>query len=185
MDIISLLLIAVGLAMDVFAVSLGVGTSRFGDSKSARGRLAFHFGLFQGGMTFLGWLAGSQIATWISGFDHWLAFSLLAFVGIRMIISGLKINEESHPIDPSRGTTLVVLSIATSIDALAVGLSLAFLDSNILTASLVIGAVSAILSLVGTVFGYTLGSRFGKRMEIAGGILLIIIGVRIVITHLF
>ncbi len=93
-------------------------------------------------MTFLGWLAGTQIANWIAGVDHWLAFGLLAFVGIRMIKSGLDVNEESHPVDPSRGTTLVMLSVATSLDALAIGLSLAFLDSNILIASLVIGAVS-------------------------------------------
>jgi len=146
--------------------------------------MASHFGLFQGGMTFLGWLAGTQIANWIAGFDHWIAFGLLAFVGIRMIKSGINSNEESHPVDPSRGMTLVMLSVATSLDALAVGLSLAFLDSNILIASLVIGVVSVILSLVGTVFGGTLGSHLGKRMEIIGGILLIGIGLRIVITHL-
>jgi len=184
MDLLSLLFIAVSLAMDVFAVSLGVGSSRFGNSQRTRIRMAFHFGLFQGGMTFLGWLAGTQIANWIAGFDHWIAFGLLAFVGIRMIKSGINSNEESHPVDPSRGMTLVMLSVATSLDALAVGLSLAFLDSNILIASLVIGVVSVILSLVGTVFGGTLGSHLGKRMEIIGGILLIGIGLRIVITHL-
>jgi len=184
MDITSILLIALGLAMDVFAVSLGVGTSRFGTAWRCRLRLALHLGLFQGGMTFLGWLAGSQIANWISSFDHWVAFALLAFVGIRLLISGFNTNEESHPIDPSRGTTLILLSVATSLDALAVGLSLAFLEINILASSLIIGGVSLILSLVGTVFGLTLGSRFGKRMEIAGGLLLIAIGVRIVITHL-
>ncbi|MGA9397580.1 MAG: manganese efflux pump MntP family protein, partial [Anaerolineaceae bacterium] len=178
MDPLSLFFIALGLAMDVFAVSLGVGSSRFGNSQRARIRMAFHFGLFQGGMTFLGWLAGTQIANWIAGFDHWIAFGLLAFVGIRMIKSGINSTEESHPVDPSRGMTLVILCIATSLDALAVGLSLAFLDSNILIASLVIGVVSVILSLVGTVFGGTLGSHFGKRMEIIGGILLIGIGLR-------
>ncbi len=184
MDITTLILIALGLAMDVFAVSLGVGTSRFGNSHRTRFRMAFHFGLFQGGMTFLGWLAGTQIANWIAGFDHWIAFGLLAFVGIRMIKSGIATNEESHPIDPSRGMTLVILSVATSLDALAVGLSLAFLDGNILFASLVIGVVSIALSLIGTIFGGTLGTHLGKRMEIIGGILLIGIGLRIVITHL-
>ena len=135
-------------------------------------------------MTFLGWLAGTQIAEWISGFDHWLAFALLAFVGIRMLKSGFNSDEESHPVDPTRGMTLILLSLATSLDALAVGLSLAFLKVNILVSSLVIGAVSLILSLLGTAFGRTLGSRFGKRMEIAGGLILIAIGIRIVITHL-
>jgi putative Mn2+ efflux pump MntP len=184
MDIVAILLIALGLAMDVFAVSLGVGTSRYGSAWHCRLRLALHLGLFQGGMTFLGWLAGTQIANLISSFDHWVAFALLAFVGVRLLISGFSINEESHPIDPSRGVTLILLSLATSLDALAVGLSLAFLESNILVSSLIIGVVSLILSLIGTAFGRTLGSRFGKRMEIAGGLLLIAIGVRIVITHL-
>jgi putative Mn2+ efflux pump MntP len=184
MELITLLLVALSLAMDVFAVSLGVGTSSYGTSMRCRLRLAFHFGLFQGGMTFLGWLAGTQITEWISGFDHWLAFVLLAFVGIRMLRSGFNKDEESHPVDPSRGMTLILLSLATSLDALAVGLSLAFLEVDILLSSLVIGAVSLVLSLLGTAFGGTLGSRFGKRMEIAGGLLLIAIGVRIVIMHL-
>jgi len=184
MELFTLLLVALSLAMDVFAVSLGVGTSSYGTSMRCRLRLAFHFGLFQGGMTFLGWLAGTQINEWISGFDHWLAFVLLAFVGIRMLRSGFNKDEESHPVDPSRGMTLILLSLATSLDALAVGLSLAFLEVDILLSSMVIGAVSLILSLLGTAFGGTLGSRFGKRMEIVGGLLLIAIGVRIVITHL-
>ena len=184
MELFTLLLIALSLAMDVFAVSMGVGTSCYGTSVRCRLRMAFHFGLFQGGMTFLGWLAGTQIAKWISGFDHWVAFILLAFVGIRMLRSGFNSDEENHPIDPTRGMTLILLSLATSLDALAVGLSLAFLEVNILISSLVIGAVSLILSLLGTAFGGTLGSRFGKRMEIAGGLLLIAIGIRIVIMHL-
>lgn len=184
MDISSILLIALALAMDVFAVSLGVGTSCYGTSWRCRLRLAYHFGLFQGGMTYLGWLAGTQIAIWISSFDHWVAFVLLAFVGARMLKSGFSANEESHPVDPPRGMTLILLSLATSLDALAVGFSLAFLKGNILVASLIIGGVSLVLSLAGTAFGRSLGSRFGKRMEIAGGLLLIAIGVRIVITHL-
>jgi putative Mn2+ efflux pump MntP len=184
MDISSILLVALGLAMDVFAVSLGAGTSRFGTGWRCRLRLAFHFGLFQGGMTFLGWLGGTQIADWISTFDHWVAFALLFIVGIRMIKSGFSSKEESHLVDPSRGMTLVLLSFATSLDALAVGLSLAFLDVKILASSFIIGGVSVALSLVGTAFGRSLGSRFGKRMEVAGGLLLIAIGVRIVITHL-
>jgi putative Mn2+ efflux pump MntP len=184
MDILSLLLIALGLAMDVFAVSLGVGTSCYGTSQKCKNRLAFHLGFFQGGMTFLGWLAGSQIANLISGFDHWLAFGLLAFVGIRLLKSGFNPDEESHPVDPTRGVTLILLSLATSLDAMAVGLSLAFLESNILISSLVIGVVSLVLSLIGTGFGGSLGSRFGKRMEIMGGLILIGIGVRILISHL-
>ncbi len=184
MELFTLLLVALSLAMDVFAVSLGAGTTNYGSSLRPRLRMAFHFGFFQGGMTFLGWLAGTQIAEWISGFDHWVAFILLAFVGIRMLKSGFNPDEDSQPVDPSRGITLVLLSLATSLDALAVGLSLAFLDVDILISCLAIGGVSLAMSLVGSAFGGTLGSRFGKRMEIAGGGLLILIGIRILITHL-
>ena len=178
-------LIAIGLAMDCFAVSLGVGTA--GTAMGARPtfRLFFHFGLFQGGMTLLGWLAGKTVVSYIANVDHWVAFGLLAFVGVRMIRGGLQKAEAEPAIpDPSRGMTLVMLSIATSIDALAVGLSLALLDVNVFWSALLIGGVSAGLSLVGLTLGNQLGLRFGKSMEILGGIILIGIGLPVVITHL-
>ncbi len=136
-------------------------------------------------MTFLGWAAGSTIAHFISGIDHWVALGLLAFVGVRMIRSGLDRDHALHVDDPSRGRTMVMLSLATSIDALAVGLSLAMLQVDILSSSLVIGGVSLALSLAGLLGGNQLGIRFGKRMEVLGGLLLTGIGVRIVLTHLF
>ena len=139
-------------------------------------------------MTFLGWLAGSTVVQFISAFDHWIAFGLLAYVGGRMIREGLSNHAEDidpeELADPSRGRSLVMLSIATSIDALAVGLSLAILQANILVSSLSIGITSSLLSLVGLLVGKKLSNRFGKRMEILGGIILIFIGLRIVITHL-
>jgi manganese efflux pump family protein len=182
----SILLIAIGLAMDCFAVSLGVGTAGTATGPRPTFRLFFHFGLFQGGMTLLGWLAGKTVVTYIADLDHWVAFVLLAFVGVRMIRGGLqRAGEEPAIPDPSRGLTLVMLSIATSIDALAVGLSLALLAVNVLWASLLIGGVSAVISLVGLLLGNQLGLRFGKSMEILGGIILIGIGLRVVITHLF
>lgn len=184
MDFITTFLIAVGLAMDAFTVSLGVGTSQIGRSQGVKFRLAFHFGLFQGMMTLLGWLAGSTIADLISQFDHWVAFILLMFVGIRMIRAGLNPEQKTYQDDPSRGSMLVILSIATSIDALAVGLGLAMLAVNIYMASLTIALVTLGLSLVGLFIGYELGVRFGKRMEILGGLILIIIGIRILLTHL-
>lgn len=181
----TIFLIAIGLAMDCFAVSLGVGTAGTATGPRPTFRLFFHFGLFQGGMTLLGWLAGKTVVTYISTVDHWVAFALLAFVGVRMIRGGLKqAGEEPAIPDPSRGLTLVMLSIATSIDALAVGLSLALLDVNVLWSALLIGGVSAILSLVGLHLGNQLGLRFGKSMEILGGIILLGIGLRVVITHL-
>jgi putative Mn2+ efflux pump MntP len=182
----TIFLIAIGLAMDCFAVSLGVGTAGAATGPRATFRLFFHFGLFQAGMTLLGWLAGKTVVTYISSIDHWVAFGLLAFVGVRMIRGGLRKEGEEPAIpDPSRGMTLVMLSVATSIDALAVGLSLALLEVNVVWAALLIGGVSAVLSLVGLLLGNQLGLRFGKSMEILGGIILIGIGLRVLITHLF
>jgi putative Mn2+ efflux pump MntP len=182
----TIFLIAIGLAMDCFAVSLGVGTAGTATGLRPTFRLFFHFGLFQAGMTLLGWLAGKTVVTYISTLDHWVAFGLLAFVGGRMIYGGLRKEGEEPAIpDPSRGMTLVMLSVATSIDALAVGLSLAVLHVNVLWAALLIGGVSAVLSLVGLLLGNQLGMRFGKTMELIGGVILIGIGLRVLITHLF
>lgn len=184
MPIWTIFLIAVGLAMDCFAVSLGVGTARTAVGPRPTFRLFFHFGLFQAGMTILGWLAGKTVVSYIAAIDHWIAFGLLFFVGVRMLHGGLKSSLEPAIPDPSRGMTLVMLSIATSIDALAVGLSLALLSVNVIWSALIIGAVSALLSLVGLNLGNQLGFRFGKSMEVLGGIILIAIGFRVVITHL-
>lgn len=171
--------------MDAFAVSLGIGTTGMARTVRPVFRLSFHMGLFQGLMAYLGWLAGSSVAALIAGVDHWVAMGLLAFVGARMIRSGLSTEREVERVDLSRGRTLIVLSTAVSIDAMAVGLSLAMLGSEILLPSLVIGIVTLLLSLVGLGAGGYLGERFGKRMEVLGGLILLGIGIRIVITHVF
>ncbi len=185
MSIVEVLLIAVGLAMDAFAVSLGIGTT--GQAKGRRPvfRLSFHFGLFQCLMPILGWLVGSRIEFLVGQVDHWIAFALLGFVGGRMIRSGLEADGETYNGDPSRGRTLVMLAVATSIDAMAVGLSLAMLGVEIVSPSIIIGIVTGTLSLVGLGIGYRLGETFGKRMEIVGGLILVAIGLRILVTHLF
>jgi len=188
LDTATTLIISVGLAMDAFAVSLGVGTNPSDQEETAWRRvfrISLHFGIFQGLMTLLGWLAGSTVAGLISSFDHWIAFALLAWVGGRMIKEGLGPEEDCRCEDITHGKTLLVLCVATSIDALAVGLSLSMLQVNILSASAVIGLVTLFLSLVGGFAGHLLGSRFGQRMEVVGGLVLIGIGVRILVTHLF
>jgi manganese efflux pump family protein len=185
LDTLTVLFIAVGLAMDAFAVSLGIGTTERSTSPRARFRLSFHFGLFQCGMPIIGWVAGSTVSRWIAPIDHWIAFGLLAYVGINMIRSGLNSETDSYTQDPSRGKTLVVLAVATSIDALAVGLSLAMLEVAIITPAIVIGVVTYSLSMAGLFAGNKLGEKFGKRMEILGGIILIGIGIRVVVTHMF
>jgi putative Mn2+ efflux pump MntP len=185
MDFAASMLVAVGLAMDAFAVSLGIGTSGIANGPRPIFRLSFHMGLFQGLMTFLGWLAGSTIAVLISAFDHWIAFGLLAFVGTRMIREGLNNEVELHKQDPSRGGHLLMICIATSIDAMAVGLSLAMVKVEIISPSITIAVVTLALSLFGLLMGNQLGTRFGKRMEVLGGIILNAIGLRILYTHLF
>jgi manganese efflux pump family protein len=184
MGFVEILLIALGLAMDAFAVCLGAGTTPHINGPRPVFRLAFHFGLFQALMPILGWLVGSTIERWIAPFDHWIAFALLAFVGVRMIRSGLQGEDESSPVDPSRGATLIMLSVATSIDAFAVGLSLAILNIGIIYPAIVIGLVAGGMSLLGLALGSRLGKVFGKRMEIIGGLILIAIGVEVVISHL-
>jgi putative Mn2+ efflux pump MntP len=184
MEIFTTFVIAVGLAMDVFAVSLGIGTAQKSVAFRPMFRVSFHCGLFQGLMTLAGWLAGSTIASLIAGIDHWVAMGLLAFVGVRMIRSGFDPKSETQVEDPSRGRTLVMVCIATSIDAMAVGLSLAMLNVNILISSLVIGLVSTGMSVIGILAGSGLGLRFGKRMEVLGGLLLNGIGIRILLSHL-
>jgi putative Mn2+ efflux pump MntP len=183
-SLIEVSLIAVGLAMDAFAVSLGIGCGRQADSPRAMFRLSFHFGLFQALMPLIGWLVGSRISALIGGVDHWVAFGLLAFVGGRMIRSGFDPDGSFCGPDPSRGQTLVLLSLATSIDALAVGLSLAMLRVSIFQPIIVIGVVTAALSLVGLLLGLRLGEAFGKRTEVLGGLLLVGIGLRVLLSHL-
>lgn len=185
MEIVSSMFIAVGLAMDAFAVSMGVGTTEHSTEKRPRIRLAFHFGVFQMGMAILGWLAGSTISSLIQSFDHWLAFGLLAFVGINMIRSGSDPKLSSYAQNPCCGRLMIVLSVATSIDALAVGLSMAMIRSPIVTPAIIIGIITFGLSMLGLMAGNQLGRKFGKRMEILGGFLLNGIGLHILLSHLF
>jgi len=185
MEILTITLISVGLAMDALAVSLGIGTA--GQISTLRGkvRLAAHFGIFQAGMAALGWLAGETIVQYVEGFDHWIAFGLLCYVGFNLIRSGLSKDRQAFEQDPSTGKILVLLSFATSIDAFAVGLSLAFLNVPVMLSVVMIGVVALLLSVIGLFSGIRLGETFGKRMEIVGGLILPGIGIRVVITHIF
>lgn len=184
MSPVEIALLAVALAMDASAVSLGVGSSGKAAGARATFRLSFHFGLFQFLMPVLGWFAGSSVAGLVAAADHWIAFALLAIVGGRMIRSGLVGEEHRQVADPSRGVTLVMLAVATSIDAFAVGLSLALVGVSVWVPSVVIGLVTGGLSLVALKVGARLGRLFGRGMEALGGLVLIVIGVRIVVEHL-
>ena len=184
MDFVSILLIALGLAMDAFAVALGVGTTRKDIWFRPGYRLSFHFGLFQFMMPILGWLGGATIARFIAGWDHWIAFVLLAYVGGKMVKESFGDGEAHNGSDPTRRWTLVMLALASSIDALAVGLSLAMIKVDILYPSLVIGSVAALMTALGLALGKRLGVQFGKRMELVGGLILIGIGLRVILSHL-
>ncbi len=178
-----MILIAISLAMDAFAVSVAAGTAGALSGRAVF-RLSFHFGLFQFMMPVLGWYAGSHVAPLISAFDHWVAFALLVFVGARMIRGGLEPESGTVPKDPSRGITLVVLSVATSIDALAVGFSIAMMEVAIWYPAVTIGVITSAMSLAGIRLGRFFGRKLGPRMEIAGGIILIAIGIRILAADL-
>ncbi|MBN1647009.1 MAG: manganese efflux pump [Spirochaetales bacterium] len=184
MSHIEILFISIGLAMDAFAVSLGAATCKRISGPGATFRLSFHFGLFQFIMTVIGWFVGGKVASLIASYDHWLAFALLAWVGGRMIYESMNEDPFTGANDLSRGLNLIVLSLATSIDALAVGFSLALLHIDIWYPSVMIGIITGSLSLVGIRMGHYLGVRFGKRMGFAGGIILIAIGIRILVEHM-
>ncbi len=184
MDFWSVLLIALGLAMDAFAVALGVGSTRRNVWFRPGFRLAFHFGLFQFMMPVVGWSVGTTVVQFIATWDHWIAFGLLAYVGGKMIKESFKEGDHTSSADPTRSWTLVMLAVATSIDALAVGLSLAMLKVQILYPSIIIGLVASAMTVLGLALGNRLGKTFGKRMELVGGLVLLGIGLRVVISHL-
>ncbi len=176
--------IAIALAMDAFAVSLASCCRLRRLDAGHIARLALAFGWFQFMMTALGWLAGRGLSRWISAVDHWVAFVLLVVIGGRMLWESWRPAEGSSK-DPTRGWMLLTLAVATSIDALAVGISLAVLNVSIWVPSVVIGAVAAALTTIGALFGSRLGHRFGEWAERFGGVVLIGIGVRILVDHLF
>lgn len=184
MTTFEIMIIAVGLAMDASAVSLAAAAAGFATDARAKFRLSFHFGLFQFFMPVLGWFMGIRFVSYFKAFDHWIAFFLLAVVGIRMIMEGMASSPDIQKKDPSRGMTMVMLSVATSIDALAIGLSLAMLEVTIWYPSIMIGVITTALSLLAIHIGTRLGTLFGKRMEIFGGLVLLLIGSRILFTHL-
>ena len=183
MDLFTVVLIAVGLAMDAFAVSIAKGIT----VKNGRWRtgllLAGFFGGFQMLMPAVGWLAGYSFRDIIMGVDHWIAFGLLGFIGAKMIYDSTK-KEDTAKEENVKLHTVLTLAVATSIDALMIGLSFAFLETSILEPILVIGAITFGLSLEGFMCGCRIGKRFGSRIKILGGIILIAIGLRILIEHL-
>ena len=183
-----LVLIAVGLAMDAFAVALAVGANLQYVSFRQFFRLSFHFGLFQAMMPVLGWFAGQGALSYVAAWDHWVVFGLLGFIGLKAIVEALRKGEQtpaSAQADPTRGLSLVALSTATSIDALAVGFSFSMLQVKVWYPSVVIGFITAALTTLGLGLGSKTRARYGRAVEVAGGVILIGIGVKVLADHLF
>lgn len=184
MGVIELLVLALGLSMDAFAVSICKGLSV--SKLQAKHCLicGVYFGGFQALMPLIGWALGIRFQSMITNIDHWIAFVLLAVIGANMIKESFS-KEEECP-DASFGfKTMLTLAVATSIDALAVGVTFAFLDVNIVPAVLLIGVTTFVCSAVGVKIGNVFGNRFQSKAEFLGGLVLIAIGLKILIEHLF
>jgi manganese efflux pump family protein len=184
-DILSILLIAVGLSADCFAVAVSSGNSSRNQSWGRILRVALSFGVFQAVMPVIGWVLGRTVIALISSFDHWIAFGLLGLVGSKMLYESFRQSDESAPLsDISKGWLLITMSVATSIDALAVGLSFALLQINISLASPVIGLIAFGITIIGFLVGKRAVKLIGKRAETIGGLILIAIAIRILVGHL-
>ncbi|MGB9905833.1 MAG: manganese efflux pump MntP family protein [Candidatus Saccharicenans sp.] len=185
MNILILAGIALALAVDAFAVTVGLACSLSGLSRSQVFRLAFHFGLFQFMMPVLGWFIGENLLKLISHYDHWVAFGLLLLVGLRMVRQSFRGEEDRfRDSDPTRGWSLLVLALATSQDALAAGFGLAVLGINIWISALVIGLTAFSLTWAASRIGPLMGRVFGRRAELVGGLVLILIGLKILFDHM-
>lgn len=183
MGIFELILISIALAMDAFAVSVCKGLAMQKMNLKKASIIGIYFGAFQGIMPLLGYIMGYKFQESITNIDHWIAFILLCTIGIKMIIES-KEDDNSDANDNTSFKEMVILSIATSIDALAVGITFAFLDVNILVSVILIGVITYILSVIGVKVGNVFGCKYKDKAEIAGGIVLIIIGVKILMEHL-
>lgn len=183
-ELLPIILIAIGLSMDALAVSITSGITINCLRVKHAFKIAFFFGAFQAIMPLLGWLAGIGLKSYVETIDHWIAFGLLTFIGMKMIYEAVWINELEKKCDPLNLIVLLGLAIATSIDALAVGITFAFIKVPIITPALIIGVITFTLSLSGVYIGNKIGDKLGSKMEVLGGLILIGIGIKILFEHL-
>ncbi|MCD8165043.1 MAG: manganese efflux pump MntP family protein, partial [Bacteroides sp.] len=188
MNDLEIWLLAIGLAMDCLTVAIASGILLKKIEWKPMLAIACSFGFFQGLMPLIGWTGAHHFSYLIESVDHWIAFGILGFLGVRMILESFKEEECKQELNPTNYKVILALSIATSIDALAIGVTFAFLDMNSLSAItspvLIIGFVSFLLSLCGLFFGICCGNRWNLRVELWGGLILIIIGSKILLEHL-
>ncbi len=185
---IELFLLGIGLAMDAFAVSVCKGLGMRWLNKKQALIIGLYFGGFQALMPLIGWLLGSQFQKYITSIDHWIAFILLGFIGGKMMIEAIREWNEEETVDvvdaPLDHKNMLVLAVATSIDALAVGITFAFLDTPIIEAITIIGITTMIISIIGVVVGNFFGSRYKSKAEFIGGLILVLLGLKILLEHL-
>lgn len=185
---IELFLLGIGLAMDAFAVSVckGLGMRRLNKKQALI--IGLYFGGFQALMPLIGWLLGSQFQKYITSIDHWITFILLGFIGGKMMIEAIREWNEEETVDvmdaPLDHKNMLVLAVATSIDALAVGITFAFLDTPIIEAITIIGITTMVISIIGVVVGNFFGSRYKSKAEFIGGLILVLLGLKILLEHL-
>ncbi len=185
MDLLTITAVALGLSFDTFAVSLSFGVVKNKILFRQAVRVALVFAVFQAGFLVAGYFLGSVISDLVKAADHWIALILLSFLGIRMIVEGLRRKEGDEVRDYTKTLTLFATAVGTSIDAFAVGISFAFLDIRIWISGVIIGAVTFLASMTAIRIGKSAGARLGQKVEIAGGLILIAIGVKIFVEHMF
>lgn len=183
MSFIELLLTAIGLSMDAFAVSVSQSLTAPNFKKIDALKFGIFFGGFQALMPLIGWLFGSLFSSYVEAIDHWVAFVLLGYIGIKMILDATVLKDEEKNCELNL-KLLLVLAFATSIDALAVGVSFAFMKMNIIKSVVTIGITTFVLSPIGALLGKKIGGKLGDKAQILGGIILVVIGTNILIQHL-
>ncbi|MDO9511316.1 MAG: manganese efflux pump MntP family protein [Bacteroidales bacterium] len=184
MGLFFIILLAIGLSFDTFAVSVSSGLVMKRITFFNATKIAFSLAVFQAGLPILGWFLGSEFKEYLAIYDHWIAFILLAILGLKMIYESITATETEMRFNPLNFWMLMGLSLATSIDALVVGFSFAFIEIHILLAAFIIGIITFIASMLGILLGKKTGSKFGKQMELVGGLILIALGTKILIEHL-
>lgn len=183
MNFSEIFLIAIAVSMDAFAVSICKGLAmKKMETKNAI-KIGLYFGIFQAGMPIIGYLLGKQFEEFVQSIDHWIAFILLSFIGLEMIKESFE-NDKENENDKLDFKTMLILSIATSIDALTIGITYAFFKVNIIQASSIIGITTFAFSVIGVFIGNKFGAKFKNQAEIIGGIILILIGLKILLEHL-
>ena len=183
-QVVTYVLIGIGLSFDSFAVSVSCGLMRREIRFLQATVIAITLAFFQAFFPLVGWAIGSSLKNLIASVDHWIAFGLLVFIGVKMIIEGIKPDGQLHNFNPFKLRVLISLSVATSIDALVVGLSFGFLNMPILFPVFIIGAVTFIASMLGMLFGKNIPAKRSRQSLIAGGAILVVIGIKILIEHL-